>query len=92
MFQYIELACRDTAANGALIATGSRDVSRSSTGRSRPRVRPEDDEVVGKVYAAESQLKYVPEPRDAHLTGSVRATVSPLLRELGAKVVGDSGF
>ncbi len=37
---------------------------------------PEDNEVVGKVYVAESQLKYATEHRDAHLAGSVRATVS----------------
>jgi hypothetical protein len=53
---------------------------------------PEDNEVVGKVYDAESQLKYATEPRDAHLAGSVRATVSRLLRELAAKVAGDPGF
>src|ERR1700756_4305083 len=34
---------------------------------------PEDNEVVGKVYDAESQLKYATEHRDAHLAGSVRA-------------------
>ena len=33
---------------------------------------PEDNEVVGKVYDAESQLKYATVPRDAHLAGSVR--------------------
>ena len=53
---------------------------------------PEDNEVVGNVYDAESQLKYATEPRDAHLAGSVRATVSRLLRELAAKVAGDPGF
>jgi hypothetical protein len=53
---------------------------------------PEDNEVVGKVYGAESQLKYATEPRDAHLDGSVRATVSRLLRELAAKVAGDPSF
>ena len=53
---------------------------------------PEDNEVVGKVYDAESQLKYATEPRDAHLAGSVRATVSRLLRELAAKVGGDPSF
>jgi hypothetical protein len=52
----------------------------------------EENEVVGKVYDAESQLKYTTEPRDAHLTGSVRATVSRLLRELAAKVAGDPSF
>ena len=41
----------------------------------------EANEVAGKVYDAESQLKYATEPRDAHLAGSVRATVSRLLRE-----------
>jgi hypothetical protein len=53
---------------------------------------PEDNAVVGKVYDAESQLKYASEPRDAHLAGSVRATVSLLLRELAAKVAGDRSF
>jgi hypothetical protein len=53
---------------------------------------PEDNEVVGKVYDAESRLKYATEPRDAHLAGSVRATVSRLLRELAAKVAGDPSF
>ena len=53
---------------------------------------PEDDEVVGKVYGAESQLKYATEPRDARLAGSVRATVSRLLCELAAKVAGDPSF
>lgn len=53
---------------------------------------PEDNEVVGKVYDAESRLKYASEPRDAHLAGSVRATVSRLLRELAAKVAGDPSF
>ena len=53
---------------------------------------PEENEVVGKVYDAESQLKYASEPRDAHLAGSVRATVSSLLRELAAKVAGDPSF
>jgi hypothetical protein len=53
---------------------------------------PEDNEVVGNVYDAECQLKYATEPRDAHLAGSVRATVSCLLRELAAKVAGDPSF
>lgn len=53
---------------------------------------PEDNEVVGKVYDAESQLKYATEPLDAHLAGGVRATVSRLLRELAAKVAGDPSF
>ena len=53
---------------------------------------PEDNEVVGKVYDAESQLKHATEPRDAHLAGSVRATVSRLVRELAAKVAGDPSF
>ena len=53
---------------------------------------PEDNEVIGKFYDAESQLKYATEPRDAHLAGSVRATVSRLLRELAAKVAGDPSF
>lgn len=52
----------------------------------------EENEVVGKVYDAESRLKYAAEPRDAHLAGSVRATVSRLLRELAAKVAGDPSF
>jgi len=50
---------------------------------------PEENQVVGKVYDAESRLKYTSEPRDAHLAGSVRATVSRLLRELAAMVAGD---
>ena len=53
---------------------------------------PEDNEVVGNVYDAESRLKYTSEPRDAHLAGSVRATVSRLLRELAVKVAGDPSF
>ena len=53
---------------------------------------PENNEVVGKIYDAESRLKYATEPRDAHLAGSVRATVSRLLRELAAKVAGDPSF
>ena len=53
---------------------------------------PEDNEVVGKVYDAKSQLKYAMVPRDAHLAGSVRATVSRLLRELAAMVAGDPSF
>ena len=52
----------------------------------------EENEVVGKVYDTKSQLKYVTEPRDAHLAGNVRATVSHLLRELAAKVAGDPSF
>jgi len=53
---------------------------------------PEDNEVVGNAYDAESRLKYATEPRDAHLARSVRATVSRLLRELAAKVAGDPSF
>jgi len=52
----------------------------------------EDNEVVGKVYDTESRVKHATEPRDAHLAGSVRATVSRLLRELAAKVAGDPSF
>ena len=52
----------------------------------------EENEVVGKVYDPESRLKYASEPRDAHLAGSVRATVSRLLHELAAKVAGDPSF
>jgi hypothetical protein len=52
----------------------------------------EDNEVVGKVFDAESRLKYATEPRDAHLDGSVRATVSRLLRELAVKIAGDPNF
>ncbi len=52
----------------------------------------EENEVVGKVYDAESQLKYASKPRDAHLAGSVRATVSCLLHELAAKIAGDPSF
>ncbi len=50
----------------------------------------EHNEVVGNVY--ESQVRYATESRDAHLDGSVRATVSRLLRELAAKVAGDASF
>ena len=53
---------------------------------------PEDNAVVGKVYDAESQLKPATEPHDAHLAGSARATVSRLLCELAAKIVGDPSF
>ena len=53
---------------------------------------PEDNEVVGKVYDAESEVKYATEPRDAHLAGSVRATVSRLLCELAARIAGDPSF
>jgi hypothetical protein len=53
---------------------------------------PEDNEVVGKVYDAESHVKCATEPRDAHLAGSVRATVSRLLRELAATIAGDPSF
>ena len=53
---------------------------------------PEDNEVVGKVYDAESEVKYATEPRDAHIAGSVRATVSRLLRELAARIAGDPSF
>ena len=53
---------------------------------------PEDNEVVGKVYDAESRVKHAMEPRDAHLDGSVRATVSRLLRESAAKIAGDPSF
>ena len=52
----------------------------------------EENEVVGKVYDAASQVKFATEPRDAHLAGSVRATVSRLLRELAAMVAGDPSF
>ena len=52
----------------------------------------EENEVVGKIYDAASQLKYATEPRDAHLAGSVRATVSRVLLELAAKVADDLGF
>lgn len=52
----------------------------------------EDNEVVGKVYDAESRLKHATEPRDAHLAGSVRATVSRLLRELAVKIAGDPSY
>jgi hypothetical protein len=53
---------------------------------------PQDNEVAGKVYGGDSQIKYATEPRDAHLAGSVRATVSRLLLELAAKVADDPGF
>jgi hypothetical protein len=53
---------------------------------------PEDNEVVGSVYDAESRLKYATEPRDAHLAGSVQAIISRLLRELAVKVAGDPSF
>jgi hypothetical protein len=51
-----------------------------------------ENKVVGKVYDAESRLKHATEPRDAHLAGSVRATVSRLLRELAVKIAGDPSF
>jgi hypothetical protein len=38
-------------------------------------ISAEENEVVGKVYDAKSQLKYAAEPRDAHLDGSVRAAL-----------------
>ena len=53
---------------------------------------PEDNEVAGKVYGADSQVKHATEPRDAQVAGSVRATVSRLLRELAAKIAGDPSF
>ena len=53
---------------------------------------PEDNEVVGKVYDDESRLRHATEPRDAHLAGSGRATVSRLLRELATKIAGDPSF
>ena len=43
---------------------------------------PQGNTVVGNVYDAESRPKYEMAPRDAHLDGSVRATVSRLLRSL----------
>jgi hypothetical protein len=52
----------------------------------------EHNEVLGKVYDAESHIKCATEPCDAHLAGSVRATVSHLLRELAAKIAGDPSF
>jgi hypothetical protein len=53
---------------------------------------PKDNEVVGKVFDAESRVKYATEPRDAHLDGNVRATASRLLRELAAGLAGDPNF
>lgn len=53
---------------------------------------PHDSEVVGKVYDAQSEIKYATERRDAHLAGSVRATISGLPRDLAAKVAGDPSF
>jgi hypothetical protein len=52
----------------------------------------EHNEVVGNVYDGECQLKYATKSRDSHLSGSVRATVARLLRELAAKVAGDPSF
>ena len=52
----------------------------------------EENEIVAKAYDAESKLKYATEPCYAHLDGSVRATVSRLLRVLAAKIAGDRGF
>ena len=70
--------------------------TRPRAGEARLMVRVEFDvehnEVVGKVYDAESRVKCTTEPRDAHLTGSVRATVSRLLRELAAKIAADPSF
>lgn len=53
---------------------------------------PEENEVVGKVCDAKSRLKYAPEHRDAHRDGSVRGTVSRLLRDLAARISGDPSF
>jgi hypothetical protein len=53
---------------------------------------PQDNEVAGKVYGADPQIKYATEPHDAHFAGSVRAKVSHLLLELTAKVADDPGF
>ena len=53
---------------------------------------PESNKVVTNLYDAESKLKYASEPRDAHLAGNVRATVSRLLCELAAKIAGDPSF
>jgi hypothetical protein len=70
--------------------------TRSRAGEARLMVSVEFDvehnEVVGKVYDAESRVKCATEPRDAHLAGSVRATVSRLLRELAARIAGDPSF
>ena len=52
----------------------------------------EENEIVARAYDAESRLKYATEPRDAHLAGSVRATVSHLLFDLAAKVADDPSF
>lgn len=70
--------------------------TRPSVGEARPMVivefNPEENEVTGKVYDAESLLKYAPQHCDAHRDGSVRGTVSRLLRELAAKVAADPSF
>jgi len=52
----------------------------------------EENEVVGKVYDAGSQINYATERCDAHAAGSIRATVSRLLRELAARVAGNPRF
>lgn len=44
------------------------------------------------MVGVESQLKYATVPSNAHLAGSVRATVSRLLCELAAKFAGDPSF
>jgi hypothetical protein len=38
---------------------------------------PENNEVVGKVYDAESQLKYASEPRDIHVAGTSGPCLPP---------------
>jgi hypothetical protein len=53
---------------------------------------PDDNVIVGKGYDAKSLLKHATELRDAHLDGSVRGTVSHLLRELPAKIAIDLTF
>lgn len=52
----------------------------------------EENEVVGKVYDAGSRVRHATGPSDAHLAGSVRVTVSRLLRELAVKIAGDPRF
>lgn len=67
-----------------------------SSGEARPMVsvefNPEENEVVGNVYDGQSRLKYAPQHRDAHRDGSVRGTVSRLLRDLAERISADPSF
>ncbi|HZU42963.1 MAG TPA: hypothetical protein VE994_09850 [Terriglobales bacterium] len=86
----------------ALDFTGDNDsivilsFTRPSAGEARPMVivefNSEENEVTGKVYDAKSLLKYAPKHCDAHRDGSVRGTVSRLLRDLAARISDDPSF